>query len=371
MFTKLCSSVLFPETTHPLLASGIERLAQKMRSAKDVVIFTGAGISTFSGIPDYRSPNGVWTQRDLLKRHAVPKEIIDALVDRGRSYVGRLRPTPVHMVISSLVSSGKVGMVVTQNLDGLHEESGVPVDQQAQLHGNVFKECCPKCKAEYVRKEPVKSRSTNVHDHRTGAKCDRQISGKRCKGELEAFVVNFGDDLPEAEMSRAVNACTRADLVIVIGSSMTVTPACDVPLITIGKSVPDDFVDGASTRVLPKGQLVIINSQAIEYDRDASLVIREDCQQVMIQLAKILGCDVPDYTGTKPGVDQAFLTQCCDASIAKTISLISSKPLFIAKKLKAQLVKVLKEIASTDTAFDTNPFSLRYKLERVLAGIRI
>ncbi len=354
----------------PALAPSISRLSDLMRQAKSVVVFTGAGMSTHAGIPDYRSTNGVWSQQAILTRHKIPKSVQSLLVERGRGYVTRLQPTPAHMAIASLVASRRVDMVITQNLDGLHQESGIPVDKQAQLHGNIFKECCPKCKTEYIRTQPVKILNPKkVHDHRTGARCTTLRNARPCKGELEAFVVNFGDELPAFEMRKAVEACSNSDLVIVIGSSMTVTPACEVPLIVVGKATPDDFLsEPISERILSPGKLVIINSQPTTYDSDAELVIRNDCQIVMSDLVSSLGIGVSHYEGARLGVTPEFISKLNQASIDSVVSHIKSLPKSDQSELLDQLSSCLKECRTQVGSPDTNPFSLELKLTRILSA---
>jgi len=176
--------------------------ARWMAQAKHLVIFTGAGISTESGLPDYRGPEGVWTRRE--KGLPVPE------FDWASA-----KPNASHRAIFELQQMGKLGFLITQNVDNLHLESGIEPDLLAELHGNIMKLRCSRC----------------------GFKCDHfpdLVVCPNCEvGRLSSSVVNFGDPMPEKEVEVAVEHSRRSDLFVVAGSSLTVYPAADMPRIAL------------------------------------------------------------------------------------------------------------------------------------------
>ena len=181
----------------PDLKQKIELLAQWIVEADHPVFFTGAGISTESGLPEFRGPDGVWTRRD-----------------RGEGPVlfdwAQVIPNSSHKALVELQQMGKLAFLISQNVDNLHLESGIKPELLAELHGNVTKLQCKVC----------------------GFKCDNfpdLITCPICEGQLSSSVVDFGDSLPEKDLREAENHSRKADLFIVIGSSLTVYPAAGMP----------------------------------------------------------------------------------------------------------------------------------------------
>lgn len=185
----------------PDLHDRIETLVQWVSGARHLVVFTGAGISTESGLPDFRGPDGLWTRRDK----GLPPPKFDW---------SSAKPNQSHMAIAQLQDMGKLAFLVSQNIDNLHLESGINPDSLAELHGNLAKLRCRKC----------------------GYRCDSFPDLKTCplcKGELRTSVVNFGDPMPADEVEKAERHSRQSDLFIVAGSSLVVYPAADMPRIAL------------------------------------------------------------------------------------------------------------------------------------------
>jgi NAD-dependent SIR2 family protein deacetylase len=259
-------------------------VARLLRQAKHAIVFTGAGLSTGAGIPDFRSglntklPTGpgLWAaQAEYERKHPVRNE--QTRNDPARPKVDldkflHVQPTAAHRAIAKLVREGLVKTVLTQNVDNLHRRSGVPRANLAELHGNLQCERCEACGTEYERDYRIGP--NGQQQHYTGRQCDK------CAGWLKDYLVPFGEDLPESETSKAWTESDLADFCLVLGSSMTVTPACD-------------YAGWVAQRWdKPKGKLVIVNIQKTPYDRDAAVVIHGFCDEVMEKVMHELGLDL-------------------------------------------------------------------------------
>ena len=188
------------------------------------VVFTGAGISTESGIPDFRSPGGIWTQykpidfRDFMASEEMRREswrrkfASDAVMQKAQ-------PNKGHLAVAKLVQRGKVSSVITQNVDGLHQLSGVPDDKVIELHGNTTYAACLNCGKRYeledIRKVFDKDETLPVCDH--------------CSGIIKTATISFGQAMPVDEMKAAESETMACDLFLAIGSSLVVYPAAGFP----------------------------------------------------------------------------------------------------------------------------------------------
>jgi len=239
------------------LAAKLAVLSQWWRSAAHVVVFTGAGISTSSGLPDYRGPSGIWTRK-------VRGETVSESLDlRG------IEPTPAHGALTRLYQAGKLALVATTNDDSLHGKAGLPKHALVELHGNLFVEECAQCGARYERPFKVRT-ATGLFEHATGRPCEK------CGGPLRDNLVNFGNTFEhvpsmEAEHDRAWVAMLKADLVVVLGSSLSVPTACDLP----EECIPPREAKPAG------GRLVIVSFQNTPKDPLAALHIFAPCDDVM------------------------------------------------------------------------------------------
>jgi NAD-dependent deacetylase len=202
-----------------------DSLADLFRDSQRILVFSGAGISTESGIPDFRSPGGVWSKmqpiyfQDFIGSEQVRREAWRRRFSNADGWVGA-KPNRGHFAVAELVRSGRANAVVTQNVDNLHQESGVPEDKVIELHGNSTYAKCLKCqtRVELVDVEREFQESGDV------GPC------KRCGGIIKSATISFGQQMPELPMRRAHEATLACDLFLVLGSSLSVFPAADFPL---------------------------------------------------------------------------------------------------------------------------------------------
>jgi mono-ADP-ribosyltransferase sirtuin 6 len=182
-----------------------------------MVAFTGAGISTDSGIPDFRGPEGVWTRRDA----GLPPP-------RWRVSPGQVRPNASHLALVELQRLGLLKFLITQNTDNLHRLSGVRPELLAELHGNGQLMRCLACDRQYTKQEV----GWDAEEWGPGYRTQRPVRGQprcpACGGRLISSVVNFGDPLPEKELTLAARHARACDLMLVLGSSLVVNPAASL-----------------------------------------------------------------------------------------------------------------------------------------------
>ena len=222
-----------------------------LRGARRAVVFTGAGISTESGIPDFRSPGGIWTKMapiDFQTFVASAEMRREAWRRRFAMEVmfSSARPNPGHEAVAALVRRGIATHVITQNIDNLHQESGVPAEQVIELHGNTRYAKCIDCGTR-TELGPIRA---HFQERGEPPDCDG------CGGLLKTATISFGQTMPEAEMDRAERATRACDLFLVLGSSLVVFPAAGFPLM--------------AKRCAAK--LAIVNRDATDQDEIADLV---------------------------------------------------------------------------------------------------
>jgi NAD-dependent SIR2 family protein deacetylase len=206
-----------PRTVSKLDEVEIDRLASWIRDARVVVWFTGAGISTESGLPDFRGPNGVWTRAEKgLSRPALKRPM------------EQIEPNAAHLAITGFEKIGKCDFLVSQNVDNLHLKSGYPCEKLAELHGNQFRLRCWPC-----------DKTFPLADFRTPTGERRRDKGRfvadrcpDCGGRLTGSVINFGDPIPREALATSLQWARQADVMIVVGSTCQVFPAAQVPRAT-------------------------------------------------------------------------------------------------------------------------------------------
>jgi len=203
----------------------ITALAQWMFEAKHMVVFTGAGISTESGLPDFRGPDGVWTRRDK----GLSTEWPDLTI---------AEPNSGHLAILELQEMGKLAFLVSQNIDNLHIKSGIRRELLAELHGNIARLRCQRCETQ-VDKSSSLTRCT-------------------CGGKLVSSVVDFGQALPAKDLDDSFSHAEKCDLMVVVGSSLVVTPAADIPVIA--------FEKGARLVILNQGETPLDDIAHLRFD---------------------------------------------------------------------------------------------------------
>lgn len=245
------------------LAASIAALREMIQDARVVAGFTGAGISTESGVPDFRSPNSPW-----MRNKPIPFDIFMMSEDvrqeawRRKFVMDDLyrdaRPSKGHMALASLVASGKMPAVITQNIDGLHQASGIPEERVYELHGNGTFAKCLSCghrhELDWVR---PRFEATGEAPECTA-----------CGGILKSATISFGQAMPEEPMRKAQKLAVSCDLFLVLGSSLVVYPAANLPILAKERGA----------------DLVIVNREPTPLDEMADLVINAEIGQVLSRL---------------------------------------------------------------------------------------
>jgi NAD-dependent deacetylase len=237
-----------------------ERLREMIDRARRVAIFTGAGISTESGIPDFRSPGGVWSRmspiyfQDFIASEEKRREAWDRAFSGRAGWTGK-EPNAGHYAVARLIGSGKARAVITQNVDNLHQHAGVPPDQVIELHGNASYAACLEC---------------GLRHELADLKALYQATGdlpacRDCGGIVKTATISFGQAMPHEPMARAEAETLACDLFLVLGSSLVVYPANGFP--PLAKN------NGA--------QLVILNREPTDQDVIADLVLHDEIGPVM------------------------------------------------------------------------------------------
>ena len=233
----------------------LEQLQSLLDESKKAVMFTGAGISTESGIPDFRSPGGLWTKnkpidfQDFLASAETRREAWRRKFTMDEVIVPA-EPNRGHRAVEKLVRDGKVASVVTQNVDGLHQASGIPDDRVVELHGNTTYAKCLDCAMRYEL-APLRAyfeRHCEVHD------CEA------CGGIIKTATISFGQAMPEEEMRLAELESLACDLFLAVGTSLVVYPAAGFPVLAKR--------NGA--------RLAILNRESTPLDGHADLVLNAE-----------------------------------------------------------------------------------------------
>ena len=214
------------------LKERIRKLAQWMFDSKYLVVFTGAGISTESGLPDFRGPDGIWTRQ------------AKGLPTKTRPFTS-VEPNAGHRAIVELQDLGKLKFLISQNVDNLHLRSGIRLELLAELHGNIMKLRCERCQTQIDKSLGIDSCS--------------------CGGRLVSSVVDFGDPLPQKDLEESFGHSSYCDLFIVVGSSLVVSPANDMPKVALRSGA----------------RLVIINQGETPMDRSCHLRFEEKIGEVL------------------------------------------------------------------------------------------
>jgi NAD-dependent deacetylase len=235
-------------------------LARMIQDARRMVVFTGAGISTESGIPDFRSPGGVWSKmspiyfQDFVRSEEKRREAWTRTFSGAAGWVGR-KPNAGHYAVARLVAQGKVSAVITQNVDNLHQDSGVPAEQIIELHGNASYAKCLECG---LRHELEVLKQSFLGSGEIPA-C------RECGGIVKTATISFGQSMPVDQMELAEAAINDCDFCLVLGSSLVVYPAAGFPLLAKR--------NGA--------KLAILNREPTEQDVYADLVLNDEIGPTM------------------------------------------------------------------------------------------
>jgi NAD-dependent deacetylase len=234
-------------------------LVEFLDGAREILVFTGAGISTGSGIPDFRGPGGVWTRRqpvyfdEFLASDDKRVEYWEYKLEGHRQFAGA-RPNATHVAIVTLERLGKLHALVTQNIDGLHQAAGTSEARLVEVHGTNRWVECTKCGA---REEPERALSFFEHE--------RQCPTCSCGGWMKFATISFGQPLDPRVMRRAWDAAARCDLVVALGSTLSVHPAATIPLEAHRRGVP----------------YVIVNRGPTDHDDIATLRLEGDVAEIL------------------------------------------------------------------------------------------
>ncbi|MFX1365272.1 MAG: NAD-dependent protein deacylase [Promethearchaeota archaeon] len=237
----------------PIDKNKIIKASELLANSKNAIILTGAGISTESGIPDFRGENGIWKKykpeiygtiqsflKDPSKFWKMAEDIAPTLLNAN--------PNPAHYAITSLEKMNIIKAIITQNIDGLHQKAGSIIVYE--VHGNINRYTCLGCRASY-NKEIVLQKTKKEKD--LPPICDS------CASPLKPSVVLFGENLPNFEKYMSIDLAKKSDIMVIAGSSLEVAPICDLPLYTLKEG----------------GKLIIINDEPTYLDERAEIVINQ------------------------------------------------------------------------------------------------
>jgi len=244
----------------------IEQLRALIGSAKRIVAFTGAGISTESGIPDFRSPGGIWTKYqpiyfdDFMSSEEMRREAWRRKFATDETVL-KAEPNAGHRALARLVEQGRMSAIITQNVDGLHQRSGVPDSRVIELHGNTTYATCLDCGHRHEL-EPIRKAFLGTGELPI---CEK------CEGIVKTATISFGQAMPEIQMARAQDETMACDLFIVLGSSLVVFPAAGFPQIARRRGA----------------RLVIVNRDPTDQDDNADLVVHAEIGPTMSRVVGV------------------------------------------------------------------------------------
>jgi NAD-dependent deacetylase len=252
--------------------SSLQTAASLLASAHSVVFLTGAGISTESGIPDFRSPGGLWTRYDprkltfdLFCLHEQTRRDYWKLATETYPVLKQAEPNAAHHAIATIEGAGRLLKLVTQNIDGLHLKAGTSREKLIEIHGSSLRATCIECGAEVDRQQ--------LHDRIAAGELD--VPYCDCGGPIKPATISFGQAMPERETREAFAAAGACDLFIVVGSSLQVYPAASLPDVAASADVP----------------VIIVNNEETPKDDIASAVLRGSAGESMSLLVRAAGLE--------------------------------------------------------------------------------
>ena len=251
----------------PDIQAHTQVIAEKITTARSVIVFTGAGMSTESGIPDYRSQGGLWDKFTpvyfdaFMSSETARIQYWDMRMDMEKG-LKNAQPNPGHMSIAQLYDTGHITAVITQNIDGLHQASGIPEDNIIELHGNTRRVRCMSCRT-LISWDAAEQM---ILAGNKAPQCD-------CGGYLKPDTISFGQAMPEQETRQAVALSSQCDVFIVVGSTLLVQPAA---------LMPEYALDAGAF-------LAIINLSPTPYDNRCQVLIKEKAGPVLADIAARVG----------------------------------------------------------------------------------
>jgi NAD-dependent deacetylase len=247
----------------------IQQLAEWIDHSSYLVIFTGAGVSTESGISDFRSPGGIWERFDVneftYQKYLASEENRKqswALSKETWPVINQALPNQGHQAIADLFAMGKAKVVITQNIDDLHQKSGIPPEKVIELHGTSKFVYCIECRNRYTREE--------IQGWLEGSSAVPEC--EKCGGILKSGTIAFGEPMPVKEVEMAEDYVMNADLLIVVGSSLVVYPAAQLPI----------------TAKRHGAKLVIVNMSTTPHDAYADLTIHGKAGDILPAVVKLV-----------------------------------------------------------------------------------
>jgi len=277
------------------LEEKVTKLVELIKASKHFIAFTGAGISTSAGIPDFRGPEGKWTRE---AKGLKPKEGVKTV---------KAFPTATHLALVKLQELNLLKYLISQNCDGLHLRSGFPANKISELHGNGNKEICETCGQCYFRDFKTEKFNSKCRDRFTGRFCTRP----QCDGRLLKTTICFGQNLPDTPLKLGYENAEKADLCLAMGSSLTVSPACDMP----------DTVASAHNLVIVNLQKTPLSKKALHIFAKTDVVMKMVMEKLDEDLQE-LDCSIPEWRlrrkvliGAQPMKDEQnifFYARGCD-----------------------------------------------------------
>jgi NAD-dependent deacetylase len=232
-----------------------------VKASKSTVILTGAGISTESGLPDFRSDNGFWTKTIKFNEFLQSEENQRLSWERNielHSLLKNIKPNLGHMFVEKITSLQKNNFLITQNIDGLHQKSGVPENKIIEIHGSAIEAACLECEAKQ-----------NILDFHDAIKFQGPLPKCTvCGGVVKVATISFGQPMNEMDMMHASKIVEESDLMIVMGSSLKVLPAGKLPNLAMQSG----------------SKLIILNREKTRYDQSADIVIYDELQNICSKL---------------------------------------------------------------------------------------
>lgn len=248
----------------------LREAAELLRDASRVVVLTGAGISTDSGIPDYRGPDGMWTRNPLAEKMSDIRYYVADPEVRRAAWQGRLRsrawtaePNVGHLALVDIERNGRLHALVTQNVDGLHQRSGIGRDRVVEVHGTIRRSRCLSC-GERLPMEEVLARVEAGED---------DPACEQCGGLLSSDTISFGESLIPEVIDRAMRVSSECDVFVAVGSTLSVTP--------VNHTVPLARAAGA--------RIVIVNGGPTEMDGHAHVLVRGDISDCLTRIVTLAG----------------------------------------------------------------------------------
>ena len=245
----------------------LNEISQIIATSKKIVVLTGAGISTESGLPDFRSKDGFWAQNKPIQFQEFIEDEEKQRLSWSRNIelqkiLEEINPNIGHAFVEKIINLNKENFLITQNIDGLHQSSGIPEERIIEIHGNAIEAKCLNCE-----------KKANILDFHAAIKLNTPLPKcVNCNGIVKVATISFGQPMNENDMLRASSISSQCDLMIVMGSSLSVMPAGQIPNLAIQSGA----------------KLIILNREETIYDSIADIVINDELKIICGQLIKLI-----------------------------------------------------------------------------------